>query len=193
VRIFLAGASGVIGQLLIPMLVADGHTVGGLTRSPHKVPLLRALGAYPIVCDVFDSEALTASVVAFQPDLVLHELTNLPDDPRDIQAGASLNARMRLEGTHNLIAAAQQGGVGRIIAQSVAWPMPPGPSADAVAALESSVLAADGTVLRYGQFYGPGTYYEREPPSSPRVHLDEAARRTVAALDCPPGVIDILD
>jgi nucleoside-diphosphate-sugar epimerase len=193
VRIFLAGASGVIGQHLIPLLVDGGHIVGGMTRSPHKTPHLRSLGAEPIVCDVYDRESLTIAVAFFQPDLVLHELTDLPDDPREINESAALNARIRLEGTRNLIAASQQAGVGRILAQSVAWAMPPGPSADAVTALEASVLAVGGTVLRYGQFYGPGTYYEHEPPSRPRVHIDEAARQTIAALESTPGTIEIVE
>ena len=80
VRIFLAGASGVIGQRLIPRLVEAGHVVGGLTRSSSKTELLRHLGAEPILCDVFDREALVQAVRDFKPDVVLNELTDLPDD-----------------------------------------------------------------------------------------------------------------
>jgi hypothetical protein len=79
-RIFLAGASGVLGQRLIPRLVQAGHVVGGLTRSPSKTELLNRLGAEPIVCDVFDREALIQAVRDFKPDVVLNELTDLPDD-----------------------------------------------------------------------------------------------------------------
>jgi uncharacterized protein YbjT (DUF2867 family) len=98
-RIFLAGASGVIGQRLIPRLVRAGHVVGGLTRSPSKTELLRHLGAEPILCDVFDREALIQAVRDFKPDIVLNELTDLPDDAAQISELADLNARIRTEGT----------------------------------------------------------------------------------------------
>ena len=79
-RIFLAGATGVLGRRLVPLLVADGHQVTGMTRSPDKVDLLAELGADPVVCDVFDADALAAAVAEARPDVVLHELTDLPDD-----------------------------------------------------------------------------------------------------------------
>src|SRR4249919_761377 len=101
-RIFLAGASGVIGQRLIPRLVQAGHVVGGLTRSPNKTTLLSHLGAEPILCDVFDREALIQAVRDFHPDVVLNELTDLPDDAAQISELAHLNARIRTEGTRNL-------------------------------------------------------------------------------------------
>ena len=99
VRIFLAGASGVIGQRLIPRLVQAGHIVGGLTRSHGKTELLRHLGAEPILCDVFDREALIQAVRDFKPDVMLNELTDLPDDAAQISQLANLNARIRTEGT----------------------------------------------------------------------------------------------
>ena len=92
-RIFLAGASGVIGQRLIPRLVQAGHVVGGMTRSPSKTELLRHLGAEPILCDVFDREALIKAVRDFKPDVVLNELTDLPDDVAQISKHPGLNAR----------------------------------------------------------------------------------------------------
>ena len=107
-RIFLAGASGVIGQRLIPRLVHAGHIVGGLTRSPSKTELLSHLGAEPILCDVFDRGALIQAVHDFKPDVVLNELTDLPDDAAQISELADLNARMRTEGTRNLIEAARR-------------------------------------------------------------------------------------
>jgi nucleoside-diphosphate-sugar epimerase len=173
-RIFLAGASGVIGQRLIPRLVHAGHVVGGLTRSHGKTELLRHLGAEPILCDVFDREALIQAVRDFKPDVML-------------------NARIRTEGTRNLIEAARRSGSPKILAQSVAWQLPDGPDAQAVAELERSVLAEGGVVLRYGQFYGPGTYNEQQPPAEPRVHIDRAAERTVEALGEPTGVVVIVD
>ena len=81
----------------------------------------------------------------------------------------------------------------KIVAQSVAWTMKPGPEADAVASLEEAVLAAEGVVIRYGFFYGPGTYYEREIPAAPRVHIDTAAARTLEALDAPSGILTVVD
>jgi len=193
VRIFLAGASGVIGQRLIPRLVQAGHVVGGLTRSADKTELLSKLGAEPILCDVFDREALIQAVRDFKPDIVLNQLTDLPDDAEQIPKLGERNARIRTEGNRNLIEAAQQSGSPKILAQSLAWQLPDGPDARAVAELERSVLAEGGVVLRYGQFYGPGTYHEQRPPTEPRVHIDRAAERTVEALGKSTGVIVITD
>jgi hypothetical protein len=81
----------------------------------------------------------------------------------------------------------------KIVAQSIAWPSEPGPAADAVASLEDAVLAANGVVLRYGAFYGPGTYYESEMPSAPRVHIDTAALRTLESLEAPSGILTVVD
>ena len=192
-RIFLAGASGVIGQRLTPRLVQAGHVVGGLTRSHRKLELLRQFGAEPILCDVFDREALIQAVRDFKPDVVLNELTDLPDDAAQISDFAHLNARIRTEGAWNLIEAARRSGSPKILAQSVAWQLPDGPDAQAVAELERSVLADGGVVLRYGKFYGPGTYNEQQAPEEPRVHIDRAAERTVEALGEPTGVIVIID
>ena len=174
-RIFLAGACGVIGQPLIPRLVQAGYVVGGMTRSPSKTELLSHLGAEPILCDVFDREALIQAVRDFKPDIILNELTDLPDDVAKIGEHAGLNARIRTEGNQNLIEAARQSGSPKLLAQSVAWQLPDGPDARAVAELERSVLAEGGVVLRYGMFYGPGTYNEQQPPKEPRVHIDRAA------------------
>jgi hypothetical protein len=192
-RIFLAGASGVIGQRLIPRLVQAGHVVGGLTRSPSKTELLSHLGAEPILCDVFDREALIQAVRNFKPDVILYELTDLPDDVAQISKHAGLNARIRTEGNQNLIEAARRSGSPKILAQSVAWQLPDGPDALAVKELERSVLAEGGVVLSYGQFYGPGTYNPQQPPEEPRVHIDRAAERTVEVIGEPTGVVVIID
>lgn len=182
-----------IGQRLIPRLVQAGHVVGGLTRSPSKTDLLSHLGAEPILCDVFDQEVLIRAVRDFKPDVVLNELTDLPDDAAQISKLADLNARIRSEGTRNLIEAARRSGSPKILAQSVAWQLPDGPDAQAVAELERSILAEGGVVLRYGQFYGPGTYNEQQQPAEPRVHIDRAAERTVEALGEPTGIVVITD
>jgi nucleoside-diphosphate-sugar epimerase len=192
-RVFLAGASGVIGQRLIPRLVHAGHVVGGMTRSSSKTKLLAQLGAEPILCDVFDRDALIQTVRDFKPDVILNELTDLPDDVEKIGDHSKLNARIRTEGNENVIEAARQSGSPKILAQSVAWKLPDGPDALAVAELERSVLAAGGVVLSYGQFYGAGTYNEQNIPAEPRVQIDRAAERTVELLGAPSGVVVITD
>jgi nucleoside-diphosphate-sugar epimerase len=188
-RVFVAGASGVIGVRLVPLLVAAGHEVAGMTRSPRKLEMLRDLGAEPLVCDAFDAAALRAVVVGFQPEAIVNELTDLPDEPA---ATNERNARIRRDGTRNLLAAAEAAGASRFLAQSVAWQLA-GDGGAAVSELERLVLEAGGVVLRYGRLYGAGTYYEGEMPAPPRVHVDEAARRTVAALDAPSGIVEVTD
>jgi nucleoside-diphosphate-sugar epimerase len=192
-RIYLAGATGVIGRRLVPLLVDAGYTVGAMTRSSENATWLSALGAEPIVCDVFDRAGLAAAVKSFSPDVVLHELTDLPDSFEDIPKAQLLNARIREEGTRNLIDAIDGLSQARIVAQSIAWATDPGSGAEAVAYLERAVLAASGVVLRYGAFYGPGTYYEGEIPPAPRVDIDTAAARTVESLDAPSGIVTIVD
>jgi nucleoside-diphosphate-sugar epimerase len=192
VRVFVAGATGAIGVPLVRRLVADGHDVAGMTRSEGKTSLLRELGAAPVVCDVYDADGLTRAVAGFGPDAVVHELTDLPDDAAQLSAGAAANARMRREGTRNLLAAARAAGAPRFLAQSVAW-TPAGDGGRAVAEHERAVLDAGGVVLRYGRFYGPDTYHPDDLPQPPAVHVDEAARRTAEALDAPSGVIEVVD
>jgi uncharacterized protein YbjT (DUF2867 family) len=192
-RIFLAGASGVIGRKLTPMLIEAGHQVAGTTRSEEKAETVRGLGAEPVVVDVYEAAALRDAVVDFAPDLVMYQLTDLPDDAAGIPARAAANARIREEGTANLIVAALAAGAGRFLAQSIAWT--PAAGNESREALESQVLAYDGAgvVLRYGQFYGPGTYYESEPPDPPRIEIGAAACRTASSLDAPSGIIEIVD
>jgi nucleoside-diphosphate-sugar epimerase len=190
-RIFLAGATGVIGTRLVTLLVAAGHEVAGTTRSPEKCTPLRGSGAAAVVCDVYDADALREAVVRFSPDLVLHELTDLPDDADRIGDGAA-NARIRREGTRNLVAAARAAGASRFVAQSVAWELE-GEGEAAKAELERAVLDAGGVVLRYGRFHGPGTYYPEALPPLPRIDVEEAARRTVELLGAPSGVYEVVE
>ncbi|HVB45114.1 MAG TPA: NAD(P)H-binding protein [Streptosporangiaceae bacterium] len=193
-RIFLAGASGLIGIRLTPLLIAAGHTVAGMTRSPAKAGQLSELGARPVVCDVFDTFALNQAVTAFAPDLVFHQLTDLPDDVSQISAYGARNGRVRTEGTRNLIAAAAAAaGTSRLIAQSISWELATEAARAVTAAHERAVIAAGGVVIRYGQFHGPGTYYPDEPPPPPRVHLDDAARQTMATLTVPAGMTVVID
>jgi nucleoside-diphosphate-sugar epimerase len=185
-RIFLAGASGVIGRRLIPLLVADGHEVAGMTRSPAKTEMLRELGAEPVVCDVYDADALGEQVKGFGTELLVHQLTDLPDTADQIPDYRDRNNRIRTEGTRNLISAMESAGANRLIAQSIAWRPPAG--GEAVEEHERLVLDAGGVVLEYGTFYGPGTYGEDRVPDQPRIHVEEAARRTLELLDAPSGV-----
>ena len=190
-RIFLAGATGVIGVRLVPLLVDAGYDVAGMTRSSVKAGLLEELGAEPVVCDVFEAEGLLKAVTAFRPGVVMHQLTDLPDDPARIDETAAVNARIRRDGTSNLLAAARAAGAPQFIAQSVAWQLSGGGAS--IADHEGLVLASGGVVLRYGRFYGPGTYFERKLPEHPRVHVDDAARRTIALLGSEPGILTIAD
>ena len=186
-RIFLAGATGVIGIRLLPLLLADGHTVAGMTRSAEKIDLLRALGADPVVCDVFDAAALTKAVTTFQPDAVIHQLTDLPDHIDQLSEFAPRNDRMRTEGTRNLVAAAKAAAARHFLAQSIAW-RPPG-RGEIVDQHERQVLDVGGVVVRYGQLYGPGTFYEDEIPAPPRIHVDAAAQATPPLIHAPSGVV----
>jgi uncharacterized protein YbjT (DUF2867 family) len=191
VRVFLAGATGVIGIRLVPLLREHGDVVAGMTRSPNKTSLLSSLGAEPVVCDVFDAAALENAVTTFAPDAVLHQLTDLPDRVEDLAAAAARNDRMRSEGTRNLITAARAAGTTRFLAQSIAWR--PSRRGEVVEQHEQQVLAIEGVIVRYGQLYGPGTYYETELPPHPRVHVDEAARATLPLLDLRSGIVTITD
>jgi len=200
-KIFLAGAGGVIGRRLTPLLCQAGHTVVGTTRSVEKAAAVAALGATPVMVDVFDAAALAATVKAAAPDAVMHQLTDLafaPGTPR-YQEGLERNARLRIEGTRNLVTAARAAKVMRMVAQSIAFIYAPAEGARvesdplngdpaiartvaAVQALEEAVLALpEGIVLRYGYLYGPGTWFEA--PAKPlSLHVDAAAQAAVLAL-----------
>jgi len=190
----VAGATGVLGLRVVRLLTDAGHEVVGMTRTPAKAAGLAALGATPVVCDVYDRDALTAALVDAAPDLLLHELTDLPDDRARIAEVGQRNIRIRTEGTDNLIVAMQASGTERIVAQSIAW-TPSTATAAAVAHLEQAVLAVDGVVLRYGQLHGPGTYFPDPTalPDEPRVGLDRAARATVQHLTATSGVYTVVD
>lgn len=204
-RIFLAGAGGAIGRRLTPLLRAAGDVVVGTTRSADKADAVRALGAEPVVVDVFDAGALMRAVAAARPDVLIHQLTDLPSAPGTpgYAAAQERNARLRVEGTRNLMAAACAANVKRVIAQSIAFVYAPGDGvrvesdaldsgAEGVRALTVSGIMAledattktpgiDGVVLRYGYLYGPGTWYE-QPAKPPSVHVDAAAQAAALAV-----------
>jgi len=218
-RIFLAGASGLIGRRLVPLLVRTGHHVVGTTRTEGKTALLRSLGATPAVVDVFDAEALLPLVVASEPEVVIHQLTNLPDDLFSLEGAAQErairdNARMRTEGTPNLVAATVAAGARRLVAQSILWIYAPGKephvesdpvnagatglasiTVQGVMALERAVLEAATlapVVLRYGYLYGSGTNHDG-PWRDPAVHVDAAAHAAALAVDLGLGVYNVAD
>ncbi|HEY1297123.1 MAG TPA: NAD(P)-dependent oxidoreductase [Chloroflexota bacterium] len=201
--IFLAGASGAIGVRLTPLLVQAGYSVTGTTRSPEKAAGLAALGAQPVIVDVFDADALREKVRAARPSIVIHQLTDLAMLASGDRGEASQrNARIRIEGTRNLVAAALDAGAEKFIAQSIAWVYAPGPEPHAehdplqtpaegsagttmrgVSGLERQTLDSPplvGTVLRYGHLYGPGTGTDA-PTGSPGVHVDAAASAALLA------------
>jgi nucleoside-diphosphate-sugar epimerase len=216
VRIFLAGASGAIGRRLTPLLVAAGHEVTGSTRLVGTARQLDDAGIHGVVVDVFDATALRDAVVKARPEIVIHQLTDLPrvvEDEAQLAASYPRNARIRIEGTRNLIAAALAASAHRLIVQSVAFAYAPGaaphPETDplnvaegplavtvrAAADMERQVLSSgmEGIVLRYGFFYGPGTWHA-DPIRKPPLHIDAAAQATLLAVARGrPGIYNIAD
>ena len=216
-RILVAGAAGAIGKRLTPLLRGAGHHVIGTTRTEAGADILRALGAEPVKVDVFDAEGLRQAVASAQPEIIIHQLTDLPPglDPARMAAATSANARIRDEGTSNLVKAAIATGVHRLIAQSIAWAYAPGPkphaeedpldsgaegaraiSVGGVIALENWTLKSPplaGIVLRYGRLYGPGT--GADGPTGPlSLHVDAAAHAALLALDRgDPGIFNVAE
>ena len=185
-RIFVAGASGAVGQPLVRRLAEAGHEVHGMTRTPEKAARLRELGAVPVIADALDREQVIAAVRAARPEVVVHELTAIgPLNTRNIDAAFVATNRLRTEGTDNLIEAARAAGARRFVGQSFApWsykreggpvkseddaletdpPKGVGNTLAAIRHLERAVTGAEGLegiVLRYGGFYGPGTSIAR--------------------------------
>ena len=235
-RVFVAGASGAVGRPLVPKLVAAGHEVTGMTRSEARADDVRAAGARAAVVDVFDAASLRAAMTEASPEVVVHELTSLPDriDFRKEDTYAATN-RVRTEGTRNLIDGARAAGARRFVCQSIAFAYRPegaglkteddplledapgtfGSGVTALREMEGLVLGSeglDGLVLRYGFFYGPGTYYGEDGSSTEDVrrrrlpivgrgtgvfsfvHVDDAADATVAAVERgAPGVYNVAD
>ena len=231
-RVFVAGATGAIGRPLVQQLSDRGHEVTGTSRSQERAREVDAAGGRGVVVDALDAAALSEAVVASRAEAVVHQLTAFPRefDPEKIDY-EPVN-RLRTEGTRNLTAAAQAAGARRIVAQSIAflyapegdriqdesgrpWTDAPGKFASAVAALvehERLITEAGGVVLRYGQFYGPGTYFSREGSTGRVVSkrkfpivgrgdgmtsfiaVDDAAAATVAAIEGgATGVFNVVD
>jgi nucleoside-diphosphate-sugar epimerase len=236
-RVFVAGATGAIGKRLVPQLVEAGHQVTAMTRAKEKLGEIYELGAEPVLCDVFDAGRLGSVVARAEPDALINELTDLPQslNPRKLGEYYAANNRVRREGTSNLLSAARGAGVRRFLVQGAAYwyaptggpvkaeeaplyldaPAPIGPAVKTVKEVEEAVLSADsveGVVLRYGMFYGPGTWYAKDGDVGRQVrkrrypmighgggmfsfiHVDDAASATVAALErARPGVYNVVD
>jgi nucleoside-diphosphate-sugar epimerase len=221
-RVLLAGATGVVGRHLLPLLVERGHQVTGLTRREEDADALRVKGVEAVVADARDRDALVRAVRDAAPEIVLHQLTDLSGGDR------KANAELRRTGTRNLLDAALSAGVRRVVAQSISWAYEPGAdpavegvpldlgaseprltTVEGVAALESAVREApEWVVLRYGLLYGPGTWYARDGlmahlaqrgelvadgDISSFVHVDDAAAAAVEALEWPSGAVNVCD
>jgi nucleoside-diphosphate-sugar epimerase len=215
-RVFLAGAAGAIGRRLVPLLLGAGHKVTGTTRSPATAKELERAGVTPALLDIFDAPKVAAAVAAAAPEVVVHQLTDLPRifDQARVVAAYAANARIRTEGTRHLVTAAQAVGVRRFIAQSIAFAYAPGgephPETDPLnladpkrattvqgaVDMERQLLSAPGfeaIVLRYGLLYGPGTWYERVAPA-PALHVDAAAHAALLAMTRgTAGIYNIAD
>ena len=220
-KIFLAGAAGVIGRRLMPLLIERGYEVQGTTRSRTRASDLERWGARPIVLDAFDRRAVLAAVAAVRPHVLVHQLTDLSGgfEPEKVAETLARNSRLRTEGTHNLVEAARAAGVRRLIAQSIAWVYAPGRephvegdpldqaaegtravTVQGVLALEEAVLGAappgaapiEGLVLRYGWLYGPGA--SEKPAGVPPLHVDAAASAALLAVERgTPGAYNIAE
>ena len=235
-KIFVAGGTGAIGRRLLTALVARRHEVVALTRSPEKSRALLDEGIEPAVADALDTDAVAALVRRAQPEIVIEQLTALPGTytRQALTAAAGCNARLRLEGGANVLAAARAAGVRRYLRQSIGFRAVPGPglanedtplafdaspgvAADArvVTELENRLLGArdiEGIALRYGFFYGPGTWFHADGDVAGQVraqqfpivgngegvwswlHIDDAAIATVGAAERGnPGIYLIAD
>ena len=190
---------GAVGRRLIPILLAKGFVIAGTTRDPERAEMLEENGVKPIIIDVFNRDELFHALGEFSPEIVIHQLTDLPKnlDPQQLREGIERNANIRKVGTRNLVDAAMKAGARRFVAQSIAWAYAPDTephietdpldvgaaeprsiSVSGVVALEEAVLGAKNmitTVLRYGHIYGPGTGDDEAPDDQLSVHIDAAA------------------
>lgn len=234
-KIFVAGGTGAIGRPLLDQLLAKGYNVIALTRSQERAQSFTAGGIEPAIADVFDPDSVKAAISHAQPEVVIEQLTALPKTytREALMAAAPLHTRIRLEGGANILAAAQAAGVRRYLRQSIAvWATPGAGLADEetplvldaspVVAAESRVMTEierrllesnlEGIALRYGFFYGPGTWFNPDGDVGQQVrqqqfpivgdgdgvwswvHIEDAAIATVAAVEQGnPGVYQITD
>jgi 2-alkyl-3-oxoalkanoate reductase len=232
-RVFVAGASGAIGRPLIAELIRQGHTVIGMSQSEAGAKKLSKQGATAVVADAFDSAAVERALKDCKAEVVIDELTSLPKNPAEMSAYAAGDRKLRLEGGGNIHRAAQACGVRRYIQQGSGFFLKPGQgladesvglavdaspdvaaSAQTYATLETRTLNSqpmEGVMLRYGFFYGPGTWYHPDGAAADAVrqqqtpligegqgvwsyvHIEDAAVSTVAAITAAPGIYNIVD
>lgn len=232
-NVFVAGASGAIGRPLVAELVRRGHAVTGMTRSDAGAKALADLGAAVARVSAFDAPGLERALRESRAEVVIDQLTALPATQKEMAEAAAGDRRLRLEGGGNLLRTARASGVRRYVQQASAFFLRPGAgladeseglavdasprvaaSARTYAELEGRVLNADGVegvVLRYGFFYGPGTWYHPEGAAADQirrrevpvvgngegvwswVHIEDAARATIESLTAPPGVYHVVD
>lgn len=221
-RIFIAGGSGVVGRSLIRLLTAAGHEVTATTRSATRAAILRELGAIPVIVDAIDRDALSHAVSDARPTTIVNLLTDLTT------GDSASNARLRIHGTRNLVDAAVGARVSRIVAESISWVYHSGttpaseaepldttedePRCSTIAAVMSLECAVreipEHVVLRFGQVYGPSTWYSRDgrfgqdaragrlaatETVASFIHTSDAARAIVLALDWENGIWNIVD
>jgi nucleoside-diphosphate-sugar epimerase len=179
-RILVAGATGVLGRATLPHLKA--HDVLGLTRARGKLPLLQALGAEGVVCDVYDSRELIRLAQDRRPEVVVNFVTDLST------GNGEGNNRARREGAKNILRAAEAAGSRKLILESVAFPLDR-PATEALELMEQSALRSplDVLILRFGRLWGPGTLYQQEP-EPPAINIDDAGIRAATLIASgPPG------
>ncbi|MFC2491330.1 MAG: NAD-dependent epimerase/dehydratase family protein [Campylobacter curvus] len=217
-KVFLAGASGVLGMRICKILLQNGYDVYGTTRSEAKAQNLAKIGVKPVIVDVFDYENLQAQMKNIAPEILMHQLTDLPDGldyAGKMDEVLARNARIRVEGTANLIKAAKISGVKKMIAQSIAFIYEPsdgiftesspllnfadatyGETSRGVHSLETQVLDAPfvGVVLRNGLLYGGDTGFSAPFEGMASVHVDAAANAAFLALKCQSNeIFNIVD
>jgi 2-alkyl-3-oxoalkanoate reductase len=232
-KVLVAGASGAIGQPLVAELIRQGHTVTGISRSIDRLAHLARLGAHILAVDVFDAAAVEWALRESEAEAVIDELTSLPRTPAEIHDALPGDRKVRIEGGGNLHRAAQAVGVRRYLQQSTGFFLAPasglgteydGLAVDAGGDITSSAKmyteierrlfstsSPQGTALRYGFFYGPGTWYHPDGATADAVraqqfpivgdgggvwsfvHVEDAAAATVAALTAEPGIYNIVD
>lgn len=233
-KIFVAGATGAIGLPLVRALTTHGHEVVGMTRAGGSVDRLKEAGAKAVFVDAFDPKAVRNAIDTASPDVVIDQLTWLPANPAEIIKSLPNDTRLKQLGSANLLTAAEEVGVSRFIVQSRGFYLnaPTGQLADETAMLRydapgevgksarvtgehdarvAGSSSLDGVVLRYGFFYGPGTWYRPDGEIAEQarnrqsviigngngvwsfVHIDDAVAATVASLTAEPGVYNVVD
>ena len=234
-KILVAGATGAIGQPLVDLLIQDGHEVYGVTQSKERALMIAGKGAKPLILNILDRDAVNASVANVKPEIVIDMLTHLPKEytAESMREAAELDAKIRREGGAHLQEAAQAYGAKRYIAQSCGFWYAPGSGladestpfafeatpniasgTNLYEEIEQRVLQSDkieGVALRFGFFYGPGTWFHRQGNAAEQIrkkqfpiigqgegfwnfiHIEDAAKAIVSAIYSFPGAYNIVN